>query len=116
MLIYHMTEANETNPADERLEGWFVTLTGERERFARAYWAYLTGRGAMPQPADFGVSGAAAQRRQQGALCARCFACMGRGETHDKGKLEQRARSFPAAWRLCGDFDGGLWRCFGLSL
>jgi hypothetical protein len=41
---------------DESLEAYFISL-GKLEIYARAYWAYLKGKGERPEPPkDVGVS------------------------------------------------------------
>jgi hypothetical protein len=44
------------NAKDEALEAYFTSL-GRLEVYARAYWAYLKGRGERPEPPrDVGIS------------------------------------------------------------
>ena len=40
--------AMERKVVDDRLESFFLGLGGDREKYARGYWAYLTGRGSQP--------------------------------------------------------------------
>jgi hypothetical protein len=42
--------------ADDRLEGFFLGLGADRERYARAQWRHLKQQGPMPNPTDFGIS------------------------------------------------------------
>ena len=44
------------NAKDEALEAYYTSL-GKLEVYARAYWAYLKGKGERPeQPKDVGIS------------------------------------------------------------